>query len=219
MRKMFTARRKAIILLLFALLLGAFCREQAGGLPLRSEGKVRAVFDGDTVLLETGEKVRYLGIDAPEIGHNGEPSDCFGEKAGEANSKMVLGRKIELRYDGRTQDKYGRLLAYVFSSDGTCVNLEMVKSGNAWVYGRAEGFGMMPVFIEAQRDAIKNRRGLWDSCDVKPAAAYFGNRNTYVFHRAGCEWGSDMSARSKVRFRDRWMALNMGFSPCRVCKP
>jgi micrococcal nuclease len=216
---MFTTRRKAVMLLIFVLMLPADGFERAVGEQFPSEGKVRAVFDGDTVLLETGERVRYLGIDAPELGHNGEPSECFGEKAGEANSKMVLGKRVELRYDARKRDDYGRLLAFVFLSDGTCVNLELIKSGNAWVYGKAEGFGMLPVFLEAQCDAVKNRRGLWGACQVKPAAAYLGNKRTFVFHRSECELGREMSSRNRVRFMDRWVALNTGFSPCRVCKP
>ena len=183
------------------------------------EGKVQAVFDGDTVRLETGEKVRYLGMDAPEVAHSGEPADCFGYAARKANSAMVLGKKVFLRYEGTDADHYGRLLAYVFLADGTCVNLEMVKSGNACVYRTSEGFGMLPEFIRAQREAIMARRGLWGACPARPAAVYLGNSRTFVFHRQECEYGREMSERNTTRFADRWSALGEGFSPCRVCKP
>jgi micrococcal nuclease len=183
------------------------------------EGKVQAVFDGDTVQLETGEKVRYLGMDAPEVAHNGEPADCFGYAARRANSAMVLGKGVFLRYEGKDVDHYGRLLAYVFLADGTFVNLEMVKSGNACVYRTAESFGMLPEFISAQREAIKDHRGLWGACPVRPATVYLGNSHTFVFHRPECEYGREMSERNTTRFADRWSALSEGFSPCRVCKP
>ena len=214
--KMAAIRKKTVILLLF-FVAAASGSGLSGNRPL--EGKVQAVYDGDTVRLETGENVRYLGMDAPEVAHSREPADCFGDAARRANAIMVLGKKVTLRYEGETVDHYGRLLAYVFLPDGTCVNLEMVKSGNASIYRTVERFGMLPEFIRAQREAIKERRGLWGACPVKPAAAYFGNIHTFVFHRPECEFGREISALNRTRFPDRWAALDEGFSPCRACKP
>ncbi len=182
------------------------------------QGVVKAVFDGDTVLLETGQKVRYLGIDAPETAHDEEASDCFADEARKANSELVLGKKIILGYEGRKVDHYGRLLAYVFLPDGTCINLRFVESGHALVYATEERFGLFNKFMEAQRKAIKDRLGLW-ACPVEPASIYFGNRRTFVLHRPQCDLGRETSRRNRVRFNDRWSAFNQGFRPCRVCKP
>ncbi len=216
---MFAGRAVTVVLVFLALAGGAW----GGSLPhsgrLPGEGKVRFVIDGDTIVLATGEKVRYVGIDAPEVGHDGEPSECYGKKATRANSEMVLGKKVILRYGRRTHDRYGRLLAYVYAPDGTFVNLELIKSGNAHVYRDSHGFRFYPVFLDAQREAIKERRGLWGACRVKPAAYYLGNTDSHVFHRPGCSLGREMSASSGVRFSDRWKALYEGYRPCRVCKP
>ncbi|MFZ2444972.1 MAG: thermonuclease family protein [Syntrophobacteraceae bacterium] len=216
---MSTRRVIALILFIPAIVAAASLGWAAGAGRVPSEAVVRFVIDGDTIVLDTGEKVRYLGIDAPEKGHGGESSDCYGRKARKANSGMVLGKKIMLRYDGEKHDRHGRLLAYVHAPDGTCVNVEQVKSGNAWIYttpGRSE---MFPELLKAQREAIGERRGLWGACPVDPAPAYVANRRSYVFHRPECRLGRKMSARGRTRLPDRWSALSEGFHPCRVCRP
>lgn len=193
----------------------------AGRDQLPSEAVVQYIHDGDTIALENGEKVRYLGIDAPEVGHRGNPSDCFGRKAKNANFKMVLGKKISLRYSSETRDRYGRLLAWVFLPDGTNVNLEMVKFGNAWIYNSHHNINreMFEELLRAQREAIHDRRGLWGACSAEPEPTYIANTNTYIFHRPGCPLGRETSPRHMVMFSDRLCAFSEGYSPCRECKP
>jgi micrococcal nuclease len=216
---MFARRTAANVLVILALTTGAWGGSPAASGNLPKEGTVRFVADGDTVILETGEKVRYLGIDAPEVGHGGEPSECYGQESKKANSEMVLGKKVTLSYGRRTQDHYGRLLAFVHGPDGNFVNLELIKSGNAHIYRDNERLEFYPVFLQAQREAIGERRGLWGMCRVKPAAFYLGNRDSHVFHRPGCRLAREMSAPGRVRFADRWAALYKGYRPCRVCAP
>lgn len=219
---MFTGSREVVPLLLVLFLAALVGPERAGARHLHLEGKVRTVLDGDTIRLETGERVRYLGIDAPEVEHQGEEqgAECYGEEAGMANAQMVYGKRVLLRYDREQKDNHGRLLAYVFTADGVCVNLELVRRGYAWVYRTPMGFSMMPEFLEAQREAIRFRRGVWGNCAVQPAEIYFGNRLTWVFHRPDCSASRNApSMRRKVRFANRWEALGEGFSPCRLCRP
>jgi len=91
---------------------------------------VDRVIDGDTIVLDSGEKIRYLEMNAPEItnGHN----DCYGQEAAQFNSDLVLGKEVTLRYDVDCTDKYGRLLAYV-SVGGREVNSLLVERGYACV--------------------------------------------------------------------------------------
>jgi micrococcal nuclease len=216
---MFAKRAVIVCLLSLALAGGAWGRGRAHGGRPPVEGKVRFVIDGDTIVLETGEKVRYAGIDAPEIGHHGEPSECYGQKARRANAKMVLGTKVTLRYGRRIRDYYGRLLALVYAPDGTCVNLELIKSGNAHVYRDHESARFYSTFLAAQREAIRERRGQWGACRVKPEPYYSANSGSRVFHRPGCRRAREISAADRVKFSDRWSALNDGYRPCRLCKP
>ncbi|MCX7823648.1 MAG: thermonuclease family protein [Syntrophobacterales bacterium] len=183
-------------------------------------GRVTKVFDGDTVELESGIKVRYLGIDTPEIAHDNAPADCFGNEAKVKNASLVLGRKVKLRYDENEKfDRYGRLLAYVFLEDGTFINELLLKEGYAFVLRDASGFSLVKSFLEAQRDAIKNKRGLWGHCKYKKEPYYVGNLRSFVFHRSNCSVVNTISPSNRVRFETREEAFIEGYHPCRRCKP
>ncbi|MDD4879863.1 MAG: thermonuclease family protein, partial [Candidatus Omnitrophica bacterium] len=84
------------------------------------ELRVARVIDGDTVVLEDGRHVRYIGMDTPE---RGKP--YYGE-AKKENERLVKGKTVKLEYDVGKADKYGRTLAYVYV-DNIFVNAELVK--------------------------------------------------------------------------------------------
>lgn len=190
----------------------------ARGLP--KSGKVEAVIDGDTVHLDSGERVRYLGIDTPELARDGASADCYAREAKEVNSSLVLYKRVSLQYErGETRDAHGRLLAYVFLPNGHCINAELLRGGLGYFYRTSEGFSRQKEFLGYQQDAIRNRRGMWSLCSVKPALFYVGNRRSFVVHRSDCGFGKAMSQRNLVRFQTRLEALEEGFHPCRFCKP
>lgn len=85
---------------------------------------VSQTIDGDTIVLEDGDKVRLLGVDAPEAG-----TPC-ADAAAAFTSGLVLGREVQLEFDIEKRDVYGRLLAYVYVGD-LFVNGSLVKSGYA----------------------------------------------------------------------------------------
>ncbi len=184
-----------------------------------SSGTVVSVFDGDTILLNSGEKVRYLGIDAPEVSHRSSPADCFGYEAKAFNERLVLNKRVSLRYDRVKTDAHGRLLAYVLLPDGRCINTEMLMHGCAMVFRSSNGFDRFEEFLSYQRQAMRNRRGLWGQCAVNPSEHYVGNRRSYVFHRPDCIYGQQTGPGNRIKFDSRTKALEAGFSPCRRCKP
>ena len=110
--------------------LGFACDGAGGSACGPTEATVAHVVDGDTVELQTGERVRYLLVDTPEI-TNGK-NDCFGAEARDFNRNLVEGKTITLRYDVECEDRYGRLLAYV-EVDGRDVNRLLVDRGYACV--------------------------------------------------------------------------------------
>ena len=85
---------------------------------------VTKVIDGDTVELSSGEKLRYIGIDTPE------KKEPFYSEAKNYNRRLLEGKKIKIELDVQENDKYGRLLGYVYV-DGIFVNAEMLKAGLA----------------------------------------------------------------------------------------
>src|SRR3990172_5325406 len=93
------------------------------------EALVVQVGDGDTVTIAGGQKVRLLGIDAPELEREGRPADFLAHKAKAELARLVQGRQVRLEYDQLRYDQYGRLLAYLFLPDGLNVNAELVRQG------------------------------------------------------------------------------------------
>lgn len=85
------------------------------------------VIDGDTIMLENGEVVRLLGINAPE------KEQYLYEKAKSELNYLLLNKSVILERDIQNKDKYGRLLRYVFI-DGRNINVEMIRNGLALVY-------------------------------------------------------------------------------------
>ena len=81
------------------------------------------VIDGDTIMVCCIEgkdaKVRYIGVNTPETNHPSKGVESYGQEAKEANRKLVEGKAVRLEFDVERQDRYGRLLGYVFLEDGT----------------------------------------------------------------------------------------------------
>ena len=127
---------------------------------------VDRVIDGDTIVLTTGDKIRYLLINAPETtdGHN----DCYGQNASQFNSDLVNGKMVDLIYDVQCTDMYGRLLAYV-SVDGQEVNSLMVERGYACVlHIPPDGDDRAQEFEDLEAEAKAANRGLWGACSPIP---------------------------------------------------
>ncbi len=99
----------------------------AGCRPATDTVLVIDVIDGDTITIEGGQRVRYIGIDTPETGPPAEP---FAIEAWQANRALVEGRRVRLERDVSEVDRYGRLLRYVYV-DGIFVNEELVSRGLA----------------------------------------------------------------------------------------
>ena len=121
---------------------------------------VQRVIDGDTLLLTNGERVRLIGVDTPETKHPKKPVEYFGKEAYLFTKRMVEGKDVRLEYDWQRNDKYGRILAYVYLLDGTFLNAEIVKQGYGFAYTRFP-FKYLEDFRRYEKEAKKNGRGLW----------------------------------------------------------
>jgi len=122
---------------------------------IHKETTIQAVYDGDTLETESGEKIRLLGINTPETG---QP---YSAQSTQATKEMVLGRVIGLEYDAQTLDRYGRTLAYVYTGK-TMVNLEILKRGLAVVETIAPNVKYQDSFIAAQKLARDSCKGMWE---------------------------------------------------------
>lgn len=181
--------------------------------------KVRSVYDGDTILLDSGEKVRYLGIDTPEIDHSGGKSQFMAHAARDLNVKLVSKSRVRVEYDRKRWDRHGRLLAYVFLEDGQMVNAILLRKGLAHLMFKNSHFKYFSFLLSCQRQAMKKRIGIWSRNLKKGEKFYLGNRNSYRFHRPHCHFGRNMRKEHAVHFKTRYDAFWEGYSPCRQCMP
>ncbi|MBI3075215.1 MAG: thermonuclease family protein [Parcubacteria group bacterium] len=131
---------------------------------------VTRVIDGDTIEVEGGKRVRYIGIDTPETVDPRKTVQCFGVEASNRNKKLVDGKRVKLEKDVSETDKYGRLLRYVYA-DSVFVNLVLLQEGFAYSSTYPPDVKYQDQFIEAQRTAKEQKNGLWGSCPVTPPVA------------------------------------------------
>jgi endonuclease YncB( thermonuclease family) len=125
----------------------------------RSQALVVRVIDGDTVEIEGGERVRYLGIDTPETWPPSE-AEYYGEEATEKNWELVEGEVVGLEGDVKPVDEYGRWLYYVWLDD-VMVNAELVRLGYAYTYIIPPNTRYRELFLRLEREAREQKLGLW----------------------------------------------------------
>lgn len=181
--------------------------------------EVKWVADGDTIVLQDGRHVRYIGIDAPETAHHHQPGEPMADQARSANRHLVKGWRLRLVFDQERTDRYGRTLAYVYRRDGLFVNAELVKTGCAHVLYQWPNTSQATLLLSSQREAMKKEQGIWKDIEKNevPDKPYRGNRRSKRFHRHDCPKGKTMSSKNQVRFKNQWAAFWAGFSPARGC--
>ncbi len=132
-------------------------------------GRVRArvvkVVDGDTIEIEGGARVRYIGVDTPETVKPATPVQCFGKEASAKNKELLEGKIVELEKDVSETDRYGRLLRYVYIGD-IFVNKYLVDEGFAYSSSYPPDVKYQEIFKEAQKAAQDAKKGLWAGCQV-----------------------------------------------------
>jgi len=175
-----------LLLILFLLPLGIYCSHNTTN---DSPGKISIPFgksytyedilvkravDGDTLVLENGERVRLIGIDTPEI-HESEKLyidskrtgmdirtiRALGKRSYEFVRALLENQRVRLEFDVEKRDKYGRLLAYVFLKDGTFVNAEIVKQGYASLMTYPPNVKYVDLFKQLYKEARESKKGLW----------------------------------------------------------
>jgi micrococcal nuclease len=164
--------RSKILLALFCVIL-SFPPAWPGEMRAAERGKsadtvaVRIVNDGDTVSAVVSgyfEKIRLIGIDAPEIGQG-----PWGEIAKRHLTEMIISSswRVTIEYDLEKRDKYGRLLAYLCTKDGRMVNREMLREGYAVIFTLPPNMKYAAEFVAAERYARKRKIGIWSRNGIR----------------------------------------------------
>jgi micrococcal nuclease len=141
----------------------------AADISLMIKAEVVGHVDGDTVRvripnppagLGAVETIRLIGVDTPETVHPSRPVEAFGKEASDFTKSRLLNKLVYLAFDWDLRDRYGRLLAYIYTADGRCFNAGLVSEGYGHAYTRF-AFQFMDEFRALEQEARREQRGLW----------------------------------------------------------
>lgn len=180
---------------------------------------VKYVYDGDTILIDNGKKVRYLGVDAPDFNYNGQNNSRLAELSKDFNLQLVKGERVRLEFDKNKKDQYGRLLAYVFLNGNEMINAILIRKGLAHVMIKIPNKKYLDLLLKYQRQAMKKKIGVWQHILNSTENQYLGNKNSYRFHKTNCPYSKKIASRNLIKFENRFESFWAGFSPCEKCQP
>ena len=180
--------------------------------------QVKWVVDGDTVVLSDGQRVRYIGINTPELAHDNHDAEPYGEASKRFNASLVNRKKVRLEFDKERFDHYKRLLAYVFLKNTTFVNAEMLSNGYAYLLWHRPNLKYDSILLQSQRSAMSAKKGIWQNWKEKKSTVV-GNKKSRRFHLLTCPYGKQIKPRNRIVFQKKWNAYWEGHAPAKRCMP
>jgi len=205
--------------------------------------KVISVTDGDTILVNINgkeEKVRFIGVDTPETKHPSQPVEPYGPEASAFTTKQLTGKQIYLETDVTERDKYGRLLAYVWTSPPKSINDGEIRSkmfnatlllgGYAQLMTIPPNVKYVDYFTKYQTEAREAGKGLWgmEVTEAEPettpsqavsSETFVASAKSNKYHYPDCRWAKKISPANLVEFNSAEEARKAGYVPCKVCSP
>ncbi len=127
------------------------------------------VIDGDTVHLESGEKVRLIGLNAPEMAREGQPAQPYANEA-TTRLKALLGKPATIRLLSgvESRDRYGRQLAHGINKQGIDITETLISEGLAFAVTIPPNIWKSSCYQKAEEDARQSKRGLWGHSVYQP---------------------------------------------------
>jgi micrococcal nuclease len=184
-----------------------------------ARGKVKRIISGDAVELEGGEKIRYIGIDSPEIDHPSLGDEPFGKEAFEYNKQLVKDREILLLFDIEQRDENGWLLAYVFV-DLLFVNAELVRYGYASALNQLPNVKYQKRFQDLEKQAKEKKIGLWGLLPEGDEKNMERKETTVYMNLSGKEYHTeDCKLLSVNKIQMSLEDAKQNYSPCEECRP
>lgn len=142
---------------------------------------VASIPDGDTLRLADGTEVRLIGVNAPEVAHRDDPAEPGGPEAQRFLRGFLEGRRVRLEAGPERKDDYDRLLAHVFTADGTNVSAELLRRGHAHVAIQPPNTRRIDSYLALEQRARAAGRGIWarPRYRLRPVAEAGDFRNTF----------------------------------------
>lgn len=187
---------------------------------------VTRVVDGDTIVISTGEKVRFILVNTPESVHPDDSKNTeFGILASEFTKERLQDQTIYLEKDVSDIDRYGRLLRYIYLEDGTFFNELLVKEGYAQLSTFPPDLKYLELIQTAETYARENNLGLWayEEDKTPPVSKenglYIGSIKSDKFHELECKHIESILEINRLYFETISDATKKGYIPCKVCNP
>lgn len=181
---------------------------------------VTRIIDGDTIEVARLGKIRYIGVNTPELSHPKRGMEPLAAEACEINKRLVLGKTVALECDVQLRDRYGRRLAYIYV--GTVfINAYLVETGYAQVITVPPNVKYTDLSLKLQRKAVQNRTGLWSENPplLPKSGAFVSSIKSYILPKPDCPWAQAIIPSHRIWFKTMDDATNAGYRPCKVCNP
>ena len=130
----------------------------------------RVVIDGDTLELSDQRRVRLIGIDTPEIGRRGEPSQPFAQAARKRLEQLVRQSGLRLHVGQQPKDHYGRTLAHLYGPDGQNIEAQLLSEGLGFALAVPPNSALIDCHLAAEGLARQAKLGLWQGSPVQKAS-------------------------------------------------
>jgi endonuclease YncB( thermonuclease family) len=130
---------------------------------------IKTVIDGDTLELSDGRRVRLIGIDTPEIGRRGEPSEPFAEAARD-RLRDLAGHQVQLVEGVEAKDRYGRTLAHLFDAEGHNIEARLLREGLGFALAVPPNVALVDCHVAAEAQARRASLGVWQESPVVQAS-------------------------------------------------
>jgi endonuclease YncB( thermonuclease family) len=172
--------------------------------------RVKTVYDGDTVELEDGRKIRFLGINTPEIQHRDKPAEAGGDEARRWLIEQLKNTRVRLEMSAEKTDKYGRTLAHLFTETKQHLNLQLVAAGLATVSIYPPNLLYVEELVQVEKQAELAKLGIWG----RPEYAVIPVSNLTEAGHPG--WTRLAGKVVNIRTARKWVYLEFsdGFDAC-----
>ncbi len=199
-----------------------------------SSRMVSRIVDGDTIVLDTGLHVRYIGADTPEIFRFVDHPEPFASDASEANRALVEGKEVRLELEKEKLDKHGRLLAHVYVRNENpdrddnawlSVEEELVRKGLARATYIKPNVRNYPRLKHLEDEARAASAGIWGQkpgthgSTTSADSPYTASSLSTVYHKSDCSMARRIDPGNLLPFASRESAEASGRKPCSICKP
>ncbi|MCK4864836.1 MAG: thermonuclease family protein [Gammaproteobacteria bacterium] len=147
---------------------------------------VSHIYDGDTIRLTDGRKLRLIGINTPERGRDGNKDQPFYLSAKKQLQQIVKNNKNQLKIvlGKEKNDRYKRLLAHVFTINGKNISATLLRNGQGFSITIPPNIRFLNCYKNAEKEAQNNKRGIWNHAFSKPIRASSISNSTLGFQRA-----------------------------------